>query len=66
MLTQRGREVLTLIGSGPSNAEAAGRLFLSEGTVKAHLSKILAKLALRDRVQAALAYETGAIRPGTN
>ena len=49
------------------NAEVPGRLFLSEGTVKAHVTKILAKLALRDPVQAfVLAYETGAIRPGTN
>jgi hypothetical protein len=56
-----------LIAAGPSNAEIATTLFVSQGTVKTHVTRILAQLALRDRVQAAvLAYETGLIRPGTD
>jgi DNA-binding NarL/FixJ family response regulator len=64
-LTSRETEVLVLVAEGLSNAEISGRLFLSPATTKTHVSRILTKLAARDRAQlVAIAYETGLVTPG--
>lgn len=65
VLTDREREVLTLVGAGLSNDEIAARLVLSPATAKTHVSRVMTKLAVRDRAGlVVLAYETGLVRPG--
>ena len=64
-LTPRELEVFRLLANGKSNAEIGSELFLTEGTVKTHMTRILQKLELRDRVQAVVySYESGFSRPG--
>ena len=64
-LTDREREVMTLVAEGLTNAEIAERLFLSPATARTHVSRILLKLNARDRTQlVVMAYESGLVRPG--
>jgi DNA-binding NarL/FixJ family response regulator len=63
-LTDREREILTVIGQGWTNTEIADRLHLAESTVKTHVGRILAKTGSRDRIQAViLAYDTKLVEP---
>ena len=65
VITDREREVLALVGQGLTNEEIGKQLFLSPLTAKTHVSRIMAKLAARDRVQlVVIAYETGLVSPG--
>jgi DNA-binding NarL/FixJ family response regulator len=63
-LTEREREVLSLIARGMCNREIAGELYLSQATVKTHVARVLRKMGLRDRTQAVVAaYDLGIVRP---
>lgn len=63
-ITEREREVLTLVGRGRSDAEIVADLFISVATVKAHMTRLLAKLDARDRVQLVIiAYDEGLVSP---
>ncbi|NUP59260.1 MAG: response regulator transcription factor [Pseudarthrobacter sp.] len=65
LITERERDVLRLVGEGLNNAEIARRLFITPLTAKTHVSRIMTKLMVRDRVQlVVLAYESGLVRPG--
>ncbi|MER5323677.1 response regulator transcription factor [Streptosporangium roseum] len=65
MLTDREREVLSLVGTGMTNDEIAGKLFMSPATAKTHVSRTMMKLHARDRAQlVVIAYESGLVRPG--
>ena len=65
VLTDRDREVLARVAAGMSNDEIAAALFMSPLTAKTHVSRMLAKLGARDRVQlVVIAYKTGLVRPG--
>ena len=65
LLTERERQVLEAMAGGLNNGEIGRALFISEGTVRTHVNRLLAKLEVRDRVQAVvLAYESGLVRPG--
>ena len=65
MLTDRERDVLTLVAKGLSNAEIGARLYISPATVKTHVARILTKIDARDRAQLiVIAYETRLVRPG--
>ena len=64
-LTERETEILRLLATGKSNSELASHLFVGEGTIKTHVSNLLTKLGLRDRMQAVIfAYESGLVEPG--